>query len=60
MGMRIRGDGPLSGMVGYIGALRTMTSGRGKFSMELSHYNACPANISEEVIEAAKARKEGK
>ncbi|NAW55580.1 elongation factor G, partial [Vibrio sp. V41_P2S12T139] len=35
-GVRIKGDVPLSEMFGYIGTLRTMTSGRGQFSMEFS------------------------
>ncbi len=58
--VRIKADVPLSEMFGYIGSLRTMTSGRGQFSMEFSHYSACPNAISEEVIAAAKARKEAK
>jgi len=41
-----------------IGDLRTMTSGRGQFSMEFSHYAACPRNISDDVIAKAKAREE--
>ena len=56
-GVRIKADVPLSEMFGYIGHLRTMTSGRGQFSMEFSHYNPCPANVAEAVIEAAKAKK---
>ncbi|TPE52304.1 elongation factor G [Maribrevibacterium harenarium] len=56
-GVRIKADVPLSEMFGYIGHLRTMTSGRGQFSMEFSHYNPCPANVAETVIEAAKAKK---
>jgi elongation factor G len=49
-GVHIKAEAPLSEMFGYIGALRTMTSGRGQFSMEFSHYAACPRNIKEEVI----------
>ncbi len=49
-GVRVKADAPLSEMFGYIGDLRTMTSGRGQFSMEFSHYAACPRNISEEII----------
>jgi elongation factor G len=56
-GVRIKADVPLSEMFGYIGSLRTMTSGRGQFSMEFAHYNPCPANVSEEVIAAEKERK---
>lgn len=56
MGVRIKADAPLSEMFGYIGDLRTMTSGRGQFSMEFSHYAPCPNNIAEEVIKEAKER----
>ena len=59
-GVRIKGEVPLSEMFGYIGHLRTITSGRGQFSMEFSHYAPCPANVAEVVIEAAKAKKEEK
>ena len=57
-GVRIKADAPLSQMFGYIGDLRTITSGRGQFSMEFSHYAETPSNISEEIIakyEKAKA-----
>ena len=56
-GVRIKSDVPLSEMFGYIGHLRTMTSGRGQFSMEFSHYMPCPQNISVDVIAAAKELK---
>ncbi|NET46222.1 elongation factor G [Okeania sp. SIO2B3] len=60
MGTRIKADVPLSEMFGYIGDLRTMTSGRGQFSMEFSHYAPCPANVAEVVIKEAKERQEAK
>ena len=59
-GVRIKAQCPLSEMFGYIGDLRTMTSGRGQFSMEFSHYAACPANVAEAVIKETKERKESK
>ena len=59
-GVRINGEVPLSEMFGYIGALRTMTSGRGQFSMEFLHYSPCPRNVAEEVIKEAKEREEAK
>ena len=31
-----------------------MTSGRGQFSMEFSHYAPCPKNVSDDVIAKAK------
>ena len=59
-GIRVKGEAPLSEMFGYIGDLRTMTSGRGQFSMEFSHYAPCPKNIAEKVMEEAQAREEAK
>ena len=59
-GVRIKADVPLSEMFGYIGHLRTITSGRGQFSMEFSHYSSCPQNVADKVIEEAKARKNAK
>jgi elongation factor G len=56
-GVRVKADAPLSEMFGYIGDLRTMTSGRGQFSMEFSHYSPCPRNISDEIIAKAAAEK---
>ena len=59
-GVRLKAEAPLSEMFGYIGALRTMTSGRGQFSMEFLHYSPCPKNVAEEVIAETKAREERK
>ena len=59
-GIRIKADAPLSEMFGYIGALRTMTSGRGQFSMEFSHYAATPKNVAETVIKEAAEREAAK
>ncbi len=49
-GVRIKAEVPLAEMFGYIGDLRTMTSGRGQFSMEFLHYMPCPKNVADEVI----------
>lgn len=59
-GARIKADVPLSEMFGYIGDLRTMSSGRGQFSMEFSHYAPCPANVAETVIKETKEREAAK
>ncbi|MBT8444804.1 MAG: elongation factor G [Gammaproteobacteria bacterium] len=56
-GVRVKADCPLSEMFGYIGDLRTFTSGRGQFSMEFSHYAPCPQNVAEQVIEETRERK---
>ncbi|MFY8300171.1 elongation factor G [Pseudoalteromonas sp. SS15] len=60
MGVRIKGEVPLSEMFGYIGHLRTITSGRGQFSMEFSHYAPCPQNVADTVIAAEKEKKAAK
>ncbi len=59
-GVRIKADVPLSEMFGYIGDLRTMTSGRGQFSMSFEKYAPCPKNVADEVIKEAKERQEAK
>jgi len=47
---------PLSEMFGYIGDLRSKTSGRANFSMQFDSYSEVPPNIAKEII--AKARGE--
>jgi elongation factor G len=55
-GVRIKAGVPLAEMFGYIGDLRTMTSGRGQFSMEFENYMPCPRNVAVEVIAAQKEK----
>jgi len=40
---------PLANMFGYINTLRSMSSGRAQFTMQFSHYDPVPQNISEEI-----------
>ena len=47
---------PLSEMFGYATALRSMTQGRGQYSMEPSHFAEVPKSIQEEII-TARAKK---
>ncbi len=42
---------PLSEMFGYATTLRSLTEGRGTFTMEFSHYEKVPGNIAQEIIE---------
>ena len=50
-GMRVvRGMVPLSEMFGYSNAIRTLTSGRGTFTMHFERYEAVPFSLAEEVI----------
>ncbi len=41
---------PLANMFGYATDLRSMTQGRGTFTMEFDHYEQLPANIAETII----------
>lgn len=45
---------PLSEMFGYVTNLRSMTQGRGSFTMEFSHYDEVPANIAQLIVEGKK------
>lgn len=42
---------PLAEMFGYATVIRSMTQGRGQYTMELDHYEEVPHNISMEIIE---------
>lgn len=46
----VRGMVPLSEMFGYSNDLRTMTSGRGSFTMHFERYEAVPFSLAEEII----------
>jgi len=50
----IKANVPLSEMFGYVTTLRTLSSGRATSTMEFSHYEQTPSNISDEVIKKAK------
>lgn len=42
---------PLSEMFGYATDLRTFTQGRATYSMAMDHYDECPSNIAQEIID---------
>lgn len=46
----IRAMIPLSEMFGYINNLRSMTAGRGNFTMEFAKYDVVPKNVAEEIV----------
>lgn len=57
LGMKMRGGAqvisaqvPLAEMFGYATDLRSMTQGRGVFTMQFAHYDVVPKNISDEII----------
>jgi elongation factor G len=54
----VRAQAPMAEMLTYESSLRSMTGGRGGYSMEFSHYEEVPAQLGEKVIAATKAEKE--
>ena len=48
----IEGFVPLAEMFGYATTLRSMTHGRGTFTMEFYNYEQVPTNITQQIVEA--------
>ena len=48
---------PLAEMFGYATDLRSMTQGRGTFSMEFAHYSEAPKQIADAIIAKAQGAK---
>ncbi len=55
---KIKAQAPLAEMVRYSIDLKSITQGRGKFTMTFSRYEEVPGMIADKVIAAAKAEKE--
>jgi elongation factor G len=47
---------PLAEKFGYVTVLRTLTSGRATSTMEFSHYEQVPAEISNRIVELTKGK----
>ncbi len=54
----IKAQVPLAEMYKYSNSLRSMTQGRGFFTMEFDHYEEVPREIAQKIIEEAKRAKE--
>ncbi|MBU7005704.1 elongation factor G [Phosphitispora fastidiosa] len=54
----VKAQVPMSEMYRYAIDLKSMTQGRGSFSMEFSHYEEVPAMLADKIVEKAKAEKE--
>ncbi|MBS1937256.1 MAG: elongation factor G [Bacteroidetes bacterium] len=52
----VKGIVPLSEMFGYVTSLRTLSSGRASSTMEFSHYEQAPNNITEAVLAKVKGK----
>jgi len=46
----VRGFVPLAAMFGYATDLRSMTQGRGTFTMEFDHYEQVPPEVLERIL----------
>ena len=51
----IHGQVPLAEMFGYSTTLRSLSQGRGNYNMEPSHYEEVPRQVSDKILEKAKA-----
>ncbi|HXD95444.1 MAG TPA: elongation factor G [Candidatus Acidoferrum sp.] len=54
----VRASVPMAEMLTYESSLRSMTGGRGGYSMEFSHYEEVPAFLAEKIVKDAKTEKE--
>jgi elongation factor G len=54
----VRSSVPMAEMLTYESSLRSMTGGRGGYSMEFSHYEEVPAFLAEKIVKEVKAEKE--
>jgi elongation factor G len=54
----VRAQAPMAEMLTYESSLRSMTGGRGGYSMEFSHYEEVPGHLADKVVAATKADKD--
>jgi elongation factor G len=55
----IEAQAPLAEVLRYATDLRSITQGRGSFTLEFSHYEEVPAHLTQKVVEAAEKEREG-
>ncbi|MFZ5655641.1 MAG: elongation factor G [Pseudomonadota bacterium] len=48
----VRAQVPLSELEGFAAELKSMTAGRGRYSLDFSHYEPVPANVQQKLVEA--------
>jgi elongation factor G len=56
--MIVKAQVPLAEISEYSNELKAATAGRGRYSIELSHYDAVPGNVQKQLTEAYKPRHE--
>jgi elongation factor G len=55
----IKAQVPLAEMLTYAPQLRSMTAGRGSFTLEFDHYDEVPSHLVDKIVADAKSRKAG-
>ena len=54
----VRAQVPLSELEGYAAELKSVTAGRGRYSLDFSHYDPAPAQMQQKLVEAYRPRQE--
>jgi elongation factor G len=54
--MTVRGQAPMSELLGYQSRLNALTSGQGRFAVEFSHYDPVPPNTQQQLVAGFKVR----
>jgi elongation factor G len=54
----VRAQVPLSELEGYAAELKSVTAGRGRYSLDFSHYEPVPAQVQQKLVDAYKPRHE--
>ncbi len=54
--MMVRGQAPMSELLGYQSRLNALTSGQGRYTIEFSHYEAVPPNMQQQLVGAFRVR----
>ena len=52
----VKAQVPLSELEGYAAELKSVTAGRGRYSLDFSHYEPVPAQVQQKMVEAFKPR----
>ena len=56
--MIVKAQAPLAEISEYSNELKAVTAGRGRYTIELSHYEAVPGNVQKQLVESYKPRHE--
>ena len=54
----VKAQVPLSELEGYAAELKSVTAGRGRYSLDFSHYEPVPSQVQQKMVDAFKPRHE--